>query len=216
MTVNAYPLSWPDGWPRSTVRKTAKFGKRTTDPGRTWQNLGRLTVAQADLRVRQELAALGVRDGDAVVSANLVLRLDGRPRSDQNKPDDPGVAVYWQAKHGEPMRVMAIDIYDRVEDNLAAIAATLSAMRAIARHGGARILERAFTGFVALPPPNDDWWTKVLGLENEPAPIAESAVMSAYRRRLKDLHPDHGGSGTSEQIERLQAARDLALRRLNS
>ena len=38
---------------------------------------------------------------------------------------------------------MAIDAYTRTADNLAAVAATLEAMRAIERHGGAQILERA-------------------------------------------------------------------------
>ncbi|KVD37855.1 hypothetical protein WJ41_22830 [Burkholderia ubonensis] len=60
-----------------------------------------------------------------------------------------GVAVYWETRAGA-RRVMAIDQYTRVADNLAAVAATLDAMRAIERHGGARILERAFTGFAAL------------------------------------------------------------------
>jgi len=46
---------------------------------------------------------------------------------------------------------MAIDIYDTVAGNLAAVAATLDAMRAIERHGGAQILKRAFQGFKALP-----------------------------------------------------------------
>lgn len=27
MTISAYPLSWPQGWPRSQIRKGAKFGK---------------------------------------------------------------------------------------------------------------------------------------------------------------------------------------------
>ena len=93
---------------------------------------------------------------DSIVSTNLKLNLAGLPRGDQGEPSDPGVAVYFQKKSG-PMRVIAIDAYRRVRDNLAAIAATLEAMQAIERHGGAQILERAFTGFDALPAPKK-WW----------------------------------------------------------
>ena len=78
-------------------------------------------------------------EGDSIISTNLKLRLDGLPRSDQKEPDDPGVAVYWQ-RLSKPKKVMAIDLYDRIADNLAAIGATLNAMRAIERHGGALIL----------------------------------------------------------------------------
>jgi hypothetical protein len=46
---------------------------------------------------------------------------------------------------------MAIDIYTRIADNLAAVAATIDAMRAIERHGGAQILKRAWMGLKALP-----------------------------------------------------------------
>jgi hypothetical protein len=67
---------------------------------------------------------------------------------------------------------MAIDQYDRVEHNLAAIAATLDAMRAIKRHGGAEILDRAFTGFTALPAPmaGGKPWRQVLGFDLDYTP----------------------------------------------
>jgi len=55
---------------------------------------------------------------------------------------------------------MAIDRYSTVEGNLAAIAATLDAMRAIERHGATVILERTFADFMALPAPvaAREWW----------------------------------------------------------
>lgn len=62
--------------------------------------------------------------------------IDGFPRSGQSEPSDGGVAVYWLTSTGET-KCIAIDRYDRVADNLAAVAATLDAMRAIERHGGA-------------------------------------------------------------------------------
>jgi hypothetical protein len=67
------------------------------------------------------------------------------------------VAVYWIKTGRKQMKCMAIDRYGRVADNMAAIAATIEAMRAIERHGSAEILERAFLGFQALPEP-EQWW----------------------------------------------------------
>ena len=140
--IEAYPLTWPQGWPRkkSRQRRRAKF----STSGRV------LSVMDGIQRVLLELERLGVKRDDLVISTDIPTRLDGLPRSDRSVAD-PGVAVYW--RKGKDTRCMAVDRYDRVADNLAAIAATLEAMRAIERHGGAEILDRAFTGFVALPAP---------------------------------------------------------------
>ena len=79
---------------------------------------------------------------------------------------------------------MAIDQYFRVADNLAAIAATLEAMRAIERHGGAEILDRAFTGFTALPAPEQPF--HVLGVS---ATATDEEIETAYRRLAMQHHP---------------------------
>ena len=191
--IEAYPLTWPQGWPRkqSYQRSRAKF----STSGRV------LSVMDGIQRVLLELERLGVKRDDLVISTDIPTRLDGLPRSDRTVTD-PGVAVYWLK--GKATRCMAIDRYDRVADNLAAIAATLEAMRAIERHGGAEILDRAFTGFVALPAP-EQWW-QVLG-------VAENAtggeIDAAYRRLAALHHPDRGGD--SAQMARINTARDQGL-----
>lgn len=94
----------------------------------------------------------------------------------------------------------------RVRDNLAAIAATLEAMRAIERHGGAQILERAFTGFAALTAPGKNWWDVL-----ETRPDATRAIIEAnFRRLAHDRHPDRGGD--HDKMSELNEARDAALR----
>ncbi len=190
MSIAAYPLQWPDGWKRTApvARRHAKFGRKVTTAG-GWKRTEDLTVSQAIQRVLEELQRMGIVRDDCVISTNLVLRLDGLPRSDQKRPVDPGAAVYWQ--DGGARRVMAIDQYTTVEDNLAAIAATIEAMRAIERHGGAVILERAFTGFTALPAPGAarEWW-EVLGCAAH-APTNE--IRAAYRALASKHHPDKGG-----------------------
>lgn len=209
MTTEAYPLSWPTGWPRAKSRRRAQFGKGelhnpTGQPGMGWRGKRDLTVAEAVKRVLTELERLDVPRGDAIVSTNVSLRLDGLPYSNQREPSDPGVAVYWRARGQKATKVMAIDQYDRVADNLAAIAATLNAMRAIQRHGGAQILERAFTGFTALPAQKSCW--EVLGLK--PGASREE-VDGAFRNLAKRHHPDAGGDANA--FHEIQRAREQAL-----
>jgi hypothetical protein len=152
---------------------------------------------------------MGVERQDVIISTNLQVRLDGLPRSGQKTPDDPGAAVYWQHQPGAPMRCMAIDSYTHVEDNLAAIAATLEAMRAIERHGGAEILDRAFTGFKALAAENagPSWW-ETLQIE---ATASETEINAAYRKLARFAHPDNKETGSDEAIRTLNIARDQAL-----
>lgn len=194
MTIPAYPLHWPAGWERhhAAARATARFSKQSyrtssyTPPGGSpsrYKVKAELSIAEGVERVRSELARMGVADDDLVITSNLELRLDGLPRSNQREPADPGIAVYW--RDGVETRCMAVDRYDRVADNLAAVAATLDAMRAIERHGGAEILNRAFTGFTALPAPGGtSHWRDIL----DPADPKGS-----YQRLRALHHPDRGG-----------------------
>lgn len=207
--TTAYPLVWPDGWPRTPPgdRKVGSFGtteRKSNAGGGSWLTKKAVSIETAVKRVRYELARLGVdaRD-DSIVSTNLRLNMAGFPRGGQGAPSDPGVAVYWQ-KPGAPQRVIAVDAYTRVADNIAAIAATLEAMRAIDRHGGAEILDRAFTGFTALPTPRSCW--DILGIRPG---SSRAAIDHAWRTKARTAHPDAGGS-TSAMAE-LNRARDEAL-----
>ncbi|MGH8073692.1 MAG: J domain-containing protein [Lysobacter sp.] len=220
----------------AVYRTRARFAKQRTvqssftnpDGSRgSYNRMSEISIADAVSRIRSELARMGIDDDDLVISTNLLLRLDGLPRSSQRDPDDPGAAVYWTdaATPGNPPRCMAIDRYDRVADNLAAVAATLEAMRAIERHGGAAILERAFTGFTALPAPEakDPWWevlgwrTRAMltaaavdhGLQQSCNPLESERqlVVDAYRRLRSQHHPDKPG-GDATAFRRVQAAYD--------
>jgi hypothetical protein len=214
-----YPLCWPEGWPRtpSHNRKRAAFHKSSmvssTNSDYSYRQKSSLTISDATNRVLDELRRLGAH-GDVIISSNLRLRNDGLPMGKQAQPDDPGVAVYWE-KRGKPQNVMAIDLYDKVEGNLAAIAATLDAMRAIERHGGAQILERAFTGFQALPSPEQAGglpWHVVLEIDTQYSYTIDDCE-NQYRRLRSQCHPDKPG-GSSEKFQQLQRAIEQARREL--
>lgn len=215
-TISRFPLQWPAGWKRTPVhdRDHGRFNRKETrrhdrGDGTSWTSTGsrQLSVSDATSRVLGELQKMGIADHDIVISTNVVLRLDGLPRSGQSDPADSGAAVYWidAAQPQVPPRCMAIDRYHRVADNLAALAATLEAMRAIDRHGGAEILDRAFAGFLALPAPLD--WRKVLGFPPG-VEVTLAAAEEQYRRLAGKLHPDKGGF--ADDMADLNAAREAA------
>lgn len=206
VTITAYPLQWPPGWRRADSRKEGAFNKkvRLQDAPSQWR---RLSIADGAARVRDELYALGIKDrDDIVISTGVPVNLAGDPRGGAADPADPGVAVYWLTKGAKQPKCIAIDRYRRVADNLAAIAATLDAMRAIERHGGAEILDRAFAGFIALPAPEQ--WFQVLGIG---AAASREQIEGAYRKLAMQHHPDRPG-GNPDAMARINAARDDGLR----
>jgi DnaJ domain len=184
-----YPLDWPHGQQRTPAVNRW--------PGRFDAALTSLEAAE---RVATQLRLLGFAKRELIVTSNQ--RFVGESLS----PDvDPGVAVFWRDKR--VTSCMAIDIYSTVPANLAAVAATLSAMRAIERHGGAGTRNKAFSGFAALPAPEQPW--QVLGLSSSDASAEE--IEEAYRRLAMRHHPDRGGS--VDEMARINSARDALLGR---
>ena len=210
--IKSYPLCWPSGWKRSASHRRAKFSSlgRNSEGRRGWPT--QLTVAQALKRVIDELGRMGVPDWNVIVSTNIATRRDGLPYSNQAEPKDSGAAVYWKDRK-DARKCIAIDHYDRVADNLAAIAATLDAMRAIERHGGAEILQRVFMGFTALPAPDDSWW-RVFQFDNreQALRLGTPALEARFRELAKLHHPDAGGS--ADAFQKLVDAKEQALAEL--
>lgn len=190
-----YPLNWPAGKPRTPWnRRVAGAFNRKEHGTKTWSDGSSynytqtkvLTLAVAVDRVLAEVRRMGGVRG-LVISTNVALRLDGYPKSGQRAPEDPGVAIYF-ALDGDPV-ALACDRYKSVEHNMAAIAAHLSASRAIERHGVGSLRE-IFRGFMALPSAiNVDDWREELGNPNTVAQAEE-----VYYERMKTAHPDVGGS----------------------
>lgn len=187
--AEAFPLSWPEHWPRSKRRANASFQS---------------SLSSARDHLMNELRLMGA--AYVVLSSNLALRQDGLPYASQRQPVDPGVAVYFQ--WNERQMVLACDCWNKVEDNLRAIGKTVDALRGIERWGASDMMGRAFSGFQALPPTGDaplSCWD-ILGV---PRGSSNEDIAAAYRHLAKTAHPDRGG--TRAQWDTLKAAYDTAV-----
>lgn len=182
-SVTAYPLCWPGNWRRTASPKSSQYGKN-------W------TLASARRELEHELELLGGKE--LIVSTNLRLTVTGLPHDRQVTPTDKGVAVYFKMK-GKPT-CFACDKWDKIEHNIRAIALAISSMRQLERCGSSEILERAFTGFIALPEPTP-WWKILKVKPHQPT----ETIVSKFRELAKELHPDMPTGNRDKFIEIHQA-----------
>lgn len=198
-TVSAYPLQWPEGQPRTkpSARERAQFSRSVSvGDSRTGQSSYMrkepLTLALGRKRLSDELERM--RASYITLSTDVELRLDGQPYSNRREPDDPGAAIYFSRDGGQSHLCIACDRYDRVHDNVAALAKTIEALRGMERWGTRTIVDAAFSGFRRLPAKASGraWWT-VLGLADGHT-ATKQAVVDAYRAKARLLHPDNGGN----------------------
>lgn len=202
--IDAFPLQWPAGWKR-------------TDPGRRKHGAYKVDFVKARDELVREARLLGSRPENVVISSSMQLRRDGIPYAHQREPDDPGVAVYWAkrtwsgGKEHVQQRVIACDAWRTVRENMRAIGLAIASLRQLERTGASEILDRAFTGFSALPAPGEGsrpTWADVLGLETFDE-LDREKVNTAYRAKALVMHPDNGGSHAA--MLELNKARDAAL-----
>jgi hypothetical protein len=194
--TTAYPLAWPDGWPRTPEGK-----RRINSPFQTTFEKARRDLIE-ELRMMKS-------DRGAVISTNLQIRADGFPYSDSSRRfiNDPGVAIYF-TRNGRQL-VLARDAFGTVHDNLRSVGLAIQYLRGLERHGGAPMMERAFEGFAQLShagPSTEPTCWEILDLRPN---VARETIMDRFRALAKDAHPDLGG--TVEAFARLKRARDEAL-----
>jgi len=174
--IEAFPLAWPAGRPRSNRRENARFAT---------------SFAKARDKCRNEIALLG--GSGVIVSTNMPLKRDGFPYAGaMSKLDDTGVAVYFTYKKRQ--MCFACDRWRSVADNMHAISLTIGALRGVARWGTGDMMEAAFTGFAALPPPGDTVgrsWRDILEMPAGDVDIDDARAQ--YRRLASFKHPDKAG-----------------------
>jgi hypothetical protein len=195
--IEAYPLCWPVGYPRTEYPEhNSAFFQTTVDKQRK--------------ELLRELKLL--KASDVIISTNIPLRLDGMPYSDWNRRSiqDKGVAVYFNLD-GQPS-VLCCDAWNLFEDNFRALVLTINAMRGIDRWKVSEVLKRTFSGFKALPMETEaarDVWFK-LGLEGKPA--TKEALSAAYKKKALIYHPDNPRTGDSNAMSDLGEAYQIALK----
>lgn len=207
-------LDWPVGYKRSTSRQRAAFKTMKKEGVRTHSSARSVTIHEAVSRVRTELSAFtklaqNWRCDHCTITANWQTTTHGDFRAGQCiEPADTGVAIYFTLDDRD--LVLCCDKWDRVADNIAAIAATIAAMRGLERWGVTES-ERAFTGFSALPAPGESesntCWNV---LQMDPAGNHDrDAISAAYQKLAKALHAD--GKADSDEMRDLNAAKHQAL-----
>jgi hypothetical protein len=187
--IEAYPLTWPEGWPRrpSHQRSPSRY---------------EVTFLKARDHLARQLELAGARN--VVISTNVPLRRDGLPLANMREPEDSGVAIYWDDRKRRP-RVIACDSWRTVRENLRAVGLTVEALRTIERTGATELLERAYSGFARLPEAADCW--SILGI---PKGSPANVVTDRYRELARQHHPDHGGDNAT--MARINAAYQEAVR----
>jgi hypothetical protein len=192
MTVEAFPLNWPAGYPRKSWSDRKRSTFKVTFGAEVQRLLGEIRMLKGSY---------------PVISTNVPIRKDGLPYSLKSSPSDPGVAIYFLWR--EQQRVFACDQYERVEDNLHAIVLSIEALRGLERWGVSQMLERTFSGFKALPAPEPEKPKKSCWEVLEVHPQADLDFIEAvYKFKLKKLHPDSGGD--HERMVELNCAMEEA------
>jgi len=185
--TESFPLSWPEGWPRMPSDRQERgyeFRQRRQDGG---YGTTPVTFATARDKLYDELQRLGAIS--PIVSTNHPTDRYGIPTESKRRIQDEGVAVYFTFK-GRPM-VMACDRFDNAA-NMRSLGLAIEAMRQLERHGGGTMIERAFTGFVALSAPKSPH--EVLGIKPG---ASDEEIDAAYRQKAMAAHPDRGGSASA-------------------
>ena len=190
-------VDWPRGFPR-------------TDAGdRERNNSFSVSLSQAFDDLETELDRLGV-DEDYRYSFDAQQRqTDQRPYSRAN-PDDPGFALRWKMDGAQ--YAVACDRYSALRDNVRAIGLYLKEKRKMEQ----RPVETGESEFAnaRLPPAGEDVIVAdaaraahdVLDIEPD---ASDDEIREAYRKRVKDAHPDRGGSDA--EFRRVREAREAML-----
>ena len=193
--TEAYPLKWPAGWPRHKGPQDSD--SRFKGPTIHWDRVYR--------GLKDELRRIGATN--IVVSTNQPLRNDGAPYAQQRNIHDVGVAVYF-TRSGKSL-VMAQDRFWSVIGNMRSLTMAIEGLRQMERHGGAVMLERAFDGFAALPPPEDCW--SILGMSDVPRNNRTAQSITISFRNMARVLAEQGGD-----MDRLVKARDQAMEMISA
>jgi len=190
-------IDWPDSFERTPPHEREPYSGGF-----------QVTRSTAFQNVLDEL-----RGWEGVTDVQLDSGAEHQKR-DPNKPyanasyDDPGVVVYF-TKDGEQMAA-ACDRWDNPRDNAQDLYHYLHETRMQELRG--TVTAESEYEKLRLPSGDDDVEAAappahaILGVDRD---ADEHAVKAAWREKLKEVHPDHGGS--QEQYRRVNEAKEAML-----
>jgi hypothetical protein len=187
-------VEWPAGF------------ERTPDHEREKNRRFDVSLAQAFDELEDDLARLGVDDFRYSFDARS-RQTDGRPYSRAN-PDDPAFVLKW-SMDGQQFAV-ACDRWSTLRDNVRSVGLYVREKRKMenrpvttgaSEFANARLPSADEDALVGEPPAH-----AVLDVTPEASP---DEIEAAYRERVREVHPDHGGSQAA--FQRVQRARDTLL-----
>lgn len=173
MITFEYPLKWLPQQKRTASAKRARFETSS--------------ISRAGDYLADELRRLGAKN--CVITTNLQTRQRGDGFYANQRVDDAGVVVYFELR-GKG-KAMACDRWDRPEHNLWALYLSVQAIRGLERWGGSELLDGLFTGFKALPSPDD---VIITTIDYFQGCHTDEERKIRHRKLAKELHPDVGGS----------------------
>lgn len=185
MSNKAYPLHWPEAWPRTKTPAKSQF---------------KTSLSGALNNVEKSIELFGKDSGkkatNVIISSNVTLG--------QQRPADAGVVAYFD--WDDISTCIAVDRYAKVEENLQAIHHCIEAERTKLRHGGLNLVRAAFRGYAALPPPSAgtegrEWWEILKVGKGD----SKTTVQRAYKVMRALYHPDKP-TGDAHRFNEVQQA----------
>lgn len=115
--IEAFPLHWPVGYPRASVRTRSSF---------------KVTADKARKELLREIERLS-GDDEPIISSNVPLRRDGGMYADVAGDDikDPGVSIYFKYLGNQVS--LACDNWLSPAENIRALSLTISSLRGLDR-----------------------------------------------------------------------------------
>jgi DnaJ-domain-containing protein 1 len=188
-------LSWPadfDRTPASERTRNKKF---------------QASLASTTSAIETEMDRLDPEEWRAEIG-NQHTKSNGLPLHNAS-PDDPGFVLRWT--DDDEQFAVACDAYTRLRDNVRTVYLWVYETRMRSQ----RPVETGESEFAAARLPHPDDVDSVAGApppheELGVAPDADEAVIrAAYKERVKQAHPDNGGSRA--EFKRVQRAREVLL-----